>query len=162
MIEITTISEEHVECFHRTLDTVARERRYLAFLEAPPLEATRSFVRHMITQGQPQFVALSGSNVVGWCDISRHSDPVHTHAGTLGMGLLQPFRGQGIGTRLIRPTLAAAQAIGMARVELSVYETNASAIALYERVGFTVEGLSRNAARIDGVYENVVQMALLF
>jgi len=162
MIEIIAISEAHIESFHRALDTVARERRYLAFLEAPPLESTRSFVLGLIAQGQPQFVALSDGDVVGWCDVSRHERPIYAHVGTLGMGLLQPFRGQGIGTRLIRTTLAAAQAAGLTRIELSVYENNASAIALYKKIGFAVEGLSRNAARIDGVYENVIQMALLF
>ena len=162
MIEIIAISEARIESFHRALDTVARERRYLAFLEAPPLEATRSFVLDMIAQGNPQFVALSGGDVVGWCDVRRHPRPIYAHAGVLGTGILQPFRGQGLGTRLITTTLAAAQAIGLSRVELSVRENNLSAIALYKRVGFAVEGLSRNAVRIDGVYENVIQMAVLF
>ena len=36
------------------------ERRYLAFLEAPPLEATRAFILDIIEQGYPQLVALSG------------------------------------------------------------------------------------------------------
>jgi len=162
MIEIIAISEAHIESFHRALDTVAQERRYLAFLEAPPIESTRSFVLGMIARGQPQFVALSDGDVVGWCDVSRHERPIYAHVGTLGMGLLQPFRGQGIGTQLIRTTLAAAQAAGLTRIELSVYENNASAIALYKKIGFAVEGLSRNAARIDGAYENVIQMALLF
>ena len=48
------------------------------------------------------------------------------------------------------------------RVELSVRDNNASAIALYNRVGFEIEGLQRNATRVDGVYENVVLMAILF
>jgi RimJ/RimL family protein N-acetyltransferase len=162
MIEIIAISEAHVESFHRALDTVARERRYLAFLEAPPLEATRSFVLDMIAQRNPQFVALSGTDVVGWCDVRRLSRPIHAHGGILGMGLLQPFRGQGLGTRLIRHTLDAARAAGMSRVELSVHENNANAIALYKKVGFVIEGLQRNANKIDGVYGNVILMALLF
>ncbi|MET4388709.1 ribosomal protein S18 acetylase RimI-like enzyme [Bradyrhizobium sp. F1.4.3] len=162
MIEIIAISETHIESFHRALDTVARERRYLAFLEAPPLEAARVFVLDMIARGHPQFVALSGGEVVGWCDVRRHPRPIYAHAGILGMGLLPPFRGQGIGTRLIRTALAAAQATGITRVELTVRETNRNAIALYERVGFAVEGLSRNAVKVDCVYENVIQMAVLF
>jgi len=45
MIEIAPIVAAHVDSFHRTLDTVARERRYLVMLEAPPLENPRSFVQ---------------------------------------------------------------------------------------------------------------------
>jgi hypothetical protein len=37
MVEIVPIGPEHVESFRRTLDAVARERRYLAMLEAPPI-----------------------------------------------------------------------------------------------------------------------------
>lgn len=161
MIEIIAISEAHIESFHRTLDAVAREKRYLAFLEAPPLDAARSFVLDMIAHGHPQFVALSRGEVVGWCDVRRHPRPIYAHAGILGMGLLQPFRGQGIGTRLIRTALDAAQAAGMTRVELSVREANRNAIALYEKAGFVAEGLQRNAVRIDGAYENVILMAVL-
>jgi ribosomal protein S18 acetylase RimI-like enzyme len=162
MIEIIVISEAHIESFHRTLDSVARERRYLAFLEAPPLDATRSFVRDMIAHGNPQFVAVTGGEVVGWCDVRRHPRPIYAHAGILGIGLLQPFRAQGVGRRLIGTALDAARAAGMIRVELSVRESNLNAIALYKSVGFAVEGLSRNAVKVDGVYENVIQMAVLF
>jgi RimJ/RimL family protein N-acetyltransferase len=63
---------------------------------------------------------------------------------------------------LIRQTLAAARALGLTRVELSVRESNEGAIALYKRNGFEIEGLQRNATRVEGVYENVVLMAILF
>jgi ribosomal protein S18 acetylase RimI-like enzyme len=78
------------------------------------------------------------------------------------MGVLPRFRGQGLGRRLILRTLDAARACGLTRVELTVREDNASAIALYGKVGFVTEGLQRNAVRIDGVYENVAEMAILF
>src|SRR5260370_16705058 len=56
-VEIGPITEAHIESFHKTLDVVARERRYLAFLEAPPLESTRAFILNNIAHGYPQFVA---------------------------------------------------------------------------------------------------------
>jgi hypothetical protein len=58
-IEIVPIAQGHIEGFHRALDIVARERRYLAFLEAPPIEATRAFVLDNIKRGHPQFVAVT-------------------------------------------------------------------------------------------------------
>ena len=59
VIEIVPITQGHIEGFHKTLDIVARERRYLSFLEAPPFESTRAFILDMIEQGYPQLVALS-------------------------------------------------------------------------------------------------------
>ena len=80
----------------------------------------------------------------------------------MGMGLLPPFRGQGIGKRLILRTLDGARAFGLRRVELTVRENNTNAIELYKRVGFEVEGLQRGAVHLDGADENIVCMALLF
>jgi RimJ/RimL family protein N-acetyltransferase len=165
-VEIGPITEAHIESFHKTLDVVARERRYLAFLEAPPLESTRAFILNNIAHGYPQFVAtvageVLGCEVVGWCDVTPKSQPIYAHCGVLGMGLLPRFRGQGLGTRLITRTLHAARAFGLSRVELTVREDNANAIALYEKVGFVTEGLQRNGVLVDGEYENVVEMAIL-
>ena len=69
-VEIVPIRQEHIEGFHKTLDFVARERLYLSFLEAPPLESTRAFILDNIKKGYPQLVAVLGGEVVGWCDVT--------------------------------------------------------------------------------------------
>lgn len=160
-VDIVPIEESHIDGFHRALDFVAREKRYLAFLEAPPPEAARAFVRGNIKRGNPQLVALAAGEVVGWCDVVPKERPIHSHTGVLGVALL-PFRGQGIGAELIRRALDAAKTFGFHRVELTVREDNAIAIALYKRLGFATEGQQRDAVRVDGVYGNVVMMAVLF
>ena len=161
-VDIVPIEESHIDGFHRALDFVARERRYLAFLEAPPPDKTRAFVLDHIKHGHPQFVVLSAGEVVGWCDVTPKDRPTYAHTGVLGMGLLPPFRGQGIGAGLIRRTLAAAKAFGFHRVELTVWQSNTSAIELYKKVGFEKEGVQRDAIHVDGVYEDLILMAVLF
>ena len=159
---ILPIAEEHIECFREVLDVVARERRYLAFLEAPPAAEVAAFVRGNIHKGRPQFVALVDDRVVGWCDILPLDRPVKSHGGVLGLGILPEHRGRGIGTALIEAALVAAKASGLTRVELVVREGNGRAIALYERLGFAREGVKRKAVRVDGAYEDAICMALLF
>ena len=162
-IEVVPIGQGHIDGFHRALDSVARERRYLAFLEAPPIEATRAFVLGNIKRGHLQFVAVSADGeVVGWCDVTPLDRPTQAHRGVFGVGLLPQFRGQGIGTKLTRSALAAARAFGLHRVELTVREHNTGAIELYKKEGFTIEGVQRDAVLVDGVYENVVCMAVVF
>ena len=161
-VEIVPITQDHIESFHLALDFVARERRYLAFLEAPPFESTQAFVLNNIRQGYPQLVAVSAGQVVGWCDVVPNPRPIHAHVGVLGMALLPEFRRQGIGGRLMRQTLGAAQAFGLHRVELTVRESNAVAIELYKKIGFATEGLQRNRILVDGAYENLVLMGVLF
>ena len=161
-LEIVPIAEHHIPGFHAAVDVVAREKQFLAFLEAPPLEQMTTFVLHNIEQGNPQFVVLSGGRVVGWCDVIRKTSRiVYSHCGTLGIGLLPGFRGRGIGRRLMQMTTDAAWQCGITRIELTVRERNANAIALYKRLGFEVEGLQRNAVRVDGQYQNIYAMALL-
>jgi GNAT superfamily N-acetyltransferase len=118
-VEIVPITQDHIESFHRSLDFVARERRYLAFLEAPPFEATRAFILNNIKQGYPQLVAVSRGQVVGWCDVVPNPTQIYAHVGVFGIALLPEFRQQGIGGRLIRRTLEAARDFGLRRVELT-------------------------------------------
>jgi ribosomal protein S18 acetylase RimI-like enzyme len=77
------------------------------------------------------------------------------------VALLPEFRGRGLGGRLMRQALDAAQTYGLHRIELTVRENNANAITLYRKLGFETEGLLRDAIKVDGVYENVLLMAVL-
>jgi L-amino acid N-acyltransferase YncA len=130
--QIVPIIEEHIPGFCAVVDVVARERKYLAFLEAPPLEDMTRFVRNNIEHGYPQFVVVSAGTVVGWCDVlPNRTRVIYSHCGTLGVGLLPEHRGKGIGRQLMRRTIHAALAFGLTRIELTVREGNVNAIVLY-------------------------------
>jgi RimJ/RimL family protein N-acetyltransferase len=160
-VAIVATMAGHVESFHRALDLVARERKYMSMLEAPPLEQTLQFVTGCIERGDPRFVAVVRDEVVGWCDITRHDRPIHAHRGTLGMGIVPAYRGRGLGRKLINATLAQARKAGFVRIELSVHSDNARAISLYDKAGFVREGLQRDAAQVDGEYRDTIVMAIV-
>ena len=159
-VQIVPIAEKDIKGYHKCLDSVARERRYLGFLQAPPIESTRRFVLSNIANGVPQYVALSGEEVVGWCDITPMRPEGFTHCGQLGMGVREGFRRLGIGTRLIDQTICKAKEERLERIELQVYASNTPAIKLYEKVGFIVEGVQKRARKLDGAYDDLVWMAL--
>src|SRR5690606_33056371 len=100
-VEIVPIERRHIAGFRDVLDGVARERRYIAFLEAPPLSEVRRFVLKGLRNGAPAFVALDGGRVIGWCDVIRKPQPTTSHSGVLGMGVAASHRGRGVGSRLI-------------------------------------------------------------
>jgi len=160
-VETVPITAEHVEGFHRCVDFVAHERKYLAFLEAPPLDSTHQFVMNNITKGYSQFVAIFDGNVVGWCDVIPKNPPVHAHSGVLGIGLLPAFRGRGNGFALIDATINDARSRGIVRIELTVHADNARAIALYNKAGFKTEGLLKDAVLIDSEYKDLILMAIV-
>jgi len=159
--DIIPIAEKHIDGFWAAVDSVAREREYLAFLEGPPIEMTRAFVLKNIRCNWPHYIAVHASGIIGWCDISALDRPVFAHSGVLGMGVLSGFRGCGAGKALISAAINKAKAKGLTRIELTVREENSRAIALYKQMGFAAEGIKRNAVRIDGRYSNHLAMALL-
>ena len=159
-VEIMPISERHIEGYNRCLDSVARERKYIGFIVGPSLESSREYVLSNIRDGVPQFVAVDGDEIVGWCDISPGKREGFTHCGTLGMGLIRGYRRQGIGTRLMERTMEAAKARGVERIQLEVYASNKPAVSLYEKRGFAHEGVKRRARKLDGVYDDILIMAL--
>ena len=158
--EIRQLTEHDIPSWHSCLDVVARERRYLSLLAAPPLEQSQAWVAPHIQQNHPFFVAVIDSTVVGWCDITPQEREWFAHRGTLGIGVHPEFRHRGIGTSLMRATLAHAQKIGLERVELDVFASNPVAKQLYEKMGFVVEGTQRRARKVDGEYDDIVVMAL--
>jgi ribosomal protein S18 acetylase RimI-like enzyme len=158
-IAVRSIAAEDVPSFRRCLDAVARERRFLAMLEAPPLEEVREFVASGRQRGIVQFVATVDGEVVGWCDISPVPFEGFRHCGALGMGVLPQHRRRGIGRRLLEATLRGAGRCGITRVQLEVFASNRAAISLYEAFGFECEGPKRRAQELDGIAEDLVCMA---
>ena len=159
-VRVVPIEEEHIERFWSLVDEVARERRFLGAVQAFPMEVTRYFVLGNRSRGHPQYVAIEGDQLVGWCDVvPANPFPGFGHAGRLGMGVRAGHRGRGIGRALLAAGLAGAAAAGFRRVELEVFSSNAPAIALYKRAGFQTEGIKRAARDLDGIVDDLIQMA---
>jgi ribosomal protein S18 acetylase RimI-like enzyme len=161
VIVISPIAVAHAASFHSCLDTVAREKQYLAQIEALPLEKIEAFVRENVANDSVQFVALDGARVVGWADIFPAWPHAVSHCGTLGMGVHRDYRRQGLGEALLRACITKAKDKGITRIELEVRADNLPAIRLYEKLGFVHEALKRRAMRFDGVYFDSVQMSRL-
>ena len=160
-VVIRPITLRDIEAFSHVTGAVMRERQYMAFLDAFPIDEAAAFVARNLRLGNPQLVADDGGTVVGWCDIRRETIPVYAHCGHLGMGLLPDYRGRGIGERLIRASIDAARAAGFERIELSVYGRNDRAAALYRKVGFVYEGTRVRGKKVDGEYDDVHLMGLI-
>lgn len=159
---IIPIEERFITPLNTALGIIGRERKYIGYIDTPPMADTRALVMSILVGGGVQFVAVTADGTLaGWCDIVRKQRDGFRHVGYLGMGLLAEYRGQGLGERLMRTTIDAAVAMGMERIELEVFDTNARAIALYRKLGFELEGVKRHARKLDGQYDDDLFMALL-
>jgi ribosomal protein S18 acetylase RimI-like enzyme len=151
-------SSEFAESYCKAVDTVARERKYLGSTTGFPLEKTIEFVEFVVSQNLSQYFAIENGEVVGWCDILPKSYEGLTHVGVLGMGVLKAYRWKGLGTQLLGKTIEHAKLNGIEKVELDVFEKNTGAIALYEKMGFTLEGKRVKGRKLEGKYDNIVLM----
>lgn len=158
---IVPTAETYFEGLRQALDIVAREKRYLAFLQAPPSPEAFAFFRNIVVNDLCQVVALVDGAVVGWCDVLPTHGEARAHVGTLGIGLIPQARHCGIGAALMRAALEKAWAKDFSRIELTVRTDNTNAKALYERCGFMEEGINRRAFLVDGRFFDTYAMALL-
>lgn len=112
---------------------------------------------------QPGFynlVAEVEGLVVGQLGLQVMQNARRRHVAEIGMGVAEPYQGQGIGSALLRAALDMADNwLALRRVELLVYTTNEPAVALYERFGFEVEAELTDYAFQYGNYINALLMA---
>ncbi|MDL1944329.1 GNAT family N-acetyltransferase [Chloroflexi bacterium CFX2] len=81
-------------------------------------------------------VAESNGEIVGWCRSFPATCGVLPSHAELGIGLLEQYRGQGIGSEMIRRSLEWAESVGLCTVDLMVSPHNSLAIHVFEKCGF--------------------------
>ncbi|MFP4013578.1 MAG: N-acetyltransferase family protein [Chitinispirillaceae bacterium] len=150
----------YVRSYNGAVDRVAREKKYLAATEGFALEQTESFLKMIVENRYPQFFALRGSEVIGWCDVIPKTAEGMRHVGVLGMGVVEKYRSGGIGTGLLDRTLKEAARYGLEKVELEVFASNRAAVRLYARFGFETEGKRVRARKLHGRYDDILLMGL--
>jgi RimJ/RimL family protein N-acetyltransferase len=139
------------------LDTVS--------LRAPPtLEDQRDWVlRAKLSERILILLATREDQVIGMLDLSAGLDAEDRHAGRFGMSVAKAWRGRGVGRRLLTAAISEAQGWpGFCRIELDCAPWNAPAVALYESLGFVIEGRRRKALNLRGGPEDMLLMALVW
>lgn len=143
-----------------SINSVAREKCWLATADGFTPEQTRAFLKFVTDHSLSQVVAVANGVVVGWCDIVPKGPRGFSHVAALGMGVRREWRRQGVGRRLLEECLSLARTTGVEKIELEVFTDNEGAILLYESYGFTREGVKSRARKLEGRYQDVLLMAL--
>lgn len=158
-IKYKRASGKYAKSYGKAVDSVARERKYLASTSGFPEDSTVAFVGNIEKNNLAQFYALESDVVVGWCDILPKIFEGLNHVGVLGMGVMAPYRGKGIGRKLLQLALKHAKEVNnLEKVELEVFKSNTVAMELYAQEGFVLEGERVNSRKLDGVYDNIILM----
>lgn len=136
---------EHPEAFGA--DYVLNEARPIAYWTNLIRQAEQEETQRRI------FVAEHEGKICGMMVIMRADSPKTAHNCNIYSVYIDPsLRGQGVASRLMEACLAWAKQQALRLVKLSVVASNASALQLYLRHGFTVYGVEPEALCIDGSY----------
>ncbi|MDE1838110.1 MAG: GNAT family N-acetyltransferase [Euryarchaeota archaeon] len=108
------------------------------------------------------FVVEVDGKIRGLLNVGRGRWSKDAHVATLGMSCHPDFRGIGLGTALLSQALDWARSVGVKKVSLEVFSTNAAAISLYRKMGFQEEGRLKGHFLIDDAPVEAVFMALWF
>ncbi len=159
---VSEMKRVHLRSWHHAFEAIAKEARYFVRTHAPTLRELKQAQREGEERDLPLFAALHHDEVVGWIRVAFPDLPALAHSGTLVMGVLSEYRRQGLGSELLGRALTKGfEGEGRIRVQLEVYKDNDAAMALYAKFGFQIEGVARQAVRLNGHYKDIVHMALL-
>jgi RimJ/RimL family protein N-acetyltransferase len=108
------------------------------------------------------FVAqLEQGRLVGYLIAIGGSVKRTKHSAYLVIGILEEYRGCGIGTSLFQRLEEWAIKSNISRLELTVVTQNEAAIALYKKSGFEIEGIKRKSLMVDDEFYNEYLMSKL-
>jgi ribosomal protein S18 acetylase RimI-like enzyme len=100
--------------------------------------------------GGTSFGVWIDGELAGLTVFARQTEKKHAHQGVIGAVYVRPqYRGRGVGDTLMKAALEEAEK-HVEHVTLTVTESNAGAIRLYERNGFKVIGRMPASIRVDG------------
>lgn len=105
--------------------------------------------------GAYKLVAVVGGEVAGFCELLTTPDlPRHSHAGEINLVATHPaFRGRDIGNAMMEAMLDLADNwLQLTRVGLIVWDGNETAIDLYRKHGFVIEGTMSRFVFCEGGY----------
>jgi len=120
-------------------------------------------VREQLTksgEGDHLLVAEIEGEVVGVIGLHTSSRPRVNHKAEVGMMVRDDWQGKGVGAALMQAVIELADKwLNLTRIELTVFTDNESAIALYRKFGFEIEGTLRKYAFRDGEFVDAFAMA---
>lgn len=126
---------------------------------ADVVESENVLLRHNDLQKRVFFVATVHNDVVGWVHIHAPELEKLAHTAELTVGVIDEYRGHGIGSKLLDRGVDWALDHGFEKLYNSVPSSNEDAIGFLEHHGWETEAVRKKHYKIDDEYADEVMMA---
>ena len=145
-----------------TVRSNAMERSYVLMEQyGKNIDAEKEYISGLDGKSNLLIVAGCMSDLVG-CLAALQADagmrPETRHIVHIGLHLSEPFRGLGIGPKLLEYSIEWAEAMGFQKLEANIFTTNRRSLSLFSKAGFVEEGVRKNRIRIGTNFVNEVLM----
>ena len=164
-MEIRKIQMKDADNYLNMLLNLDNETKFMMFEpgeRSTDINIAKNIIEKSINGDKLVLVATDSENIVGFISAQRGGPKRIKHTAYIVIGIREKFRGKGIGSKLFSELDIWARENNITRLELSVICSNVVAKHLYEKNGFEVEGIKRNAMIIDGKYVDEFSMAKLY
>lgn len=135
-----------------------------AYIEAESVadvvDHEETLLRHDEIESRMFFVATVDEEVVGWVHLQSPELAKLSHTAQLTIGVLEEYRGHGIGGHLLQRGLEWGASNGYEKIYQSVPATNEEAISFLEAHDWKTEAVREGHYLIDGRYVDEVMMAV--
>ena len=163
LIRIRPATEADAEAFMAHLRAAGAETDFLTFGAEGPgrtLEEERASLRlTAASDNRFHVIAERDGVIVAGLTFFAGTRPRLRHVGEFGVSVLRECWGLGLGRRMLEMLIAWAERGGVIRkINLGVAPSNTRAIALYESLGFTVEGRVTRTVLVNGVLDDTILM----
>ena len=164
-MEIRKIRMEDADNYLDMLLNLDNETKFMMFEpgERPTdINIIKNIIEKSINGDDLVLVATDEESIVGFISVQKGEYKRIKHTGYVVVGIREKYRGKGIGSKLFSELDIWAIENKITRLELSVICSNTIAKHLYEKNGFEVEGIRKNAMIIDGNYVDEFSMAKIY
>lgn len=161
---IRTIRENDAQKFLnmlKKLDSETKNMMYEPGERKTTVDEMKRKIRNIYDTNSLLLVVEENENVIGFLSAERGFANRIKHSAYIVVGILSDYRGKGIGTKLFEQLEKWAIENGITRLELTVMVHNDTAIRLYKKMGFKIEGVKERSLIIDGKYIDEYYMAKL-
>ena len=115
-------------------------------------------LRHNEIESRIFFVACIEGEVVGWVHLKHRELEKLQHTTQLTLGVLEEYRGHGIGSHLLERGLTWAKKQGFEKIENALPSSNEKAIEFLKSRDFEVDAVREDHYKLNGTYVDEVMM----
>ena len=150
------------ERFWEMMNQLDHETKYMLYEPGERIKniaRIESLIENSVEGEDFLLVAEENDKIVGYISAQRGGLKRIAHSAYIVVGILQNYRGKGIGTEFFKQLDNWAEEKKITRLELTVICENEVAKHLYEKSGFEIEGIKRKSVLVDGIYLDEFYMA---